>query len=61
MDPKQAPTLCVIDKYVPQLTESYNKLFATGYQIDHNDHKSFVNRVIGVRRKYNIPDRILLP
>lgn len=53
-------TLRAIDKYFPQLTESYNKLFASGYQIDGNYHKAFVDRVAAVKKKYNIPDRILL-
>jgi DNA repair photolyase len=53
-------TLRAIDKYFPRLTESYNKLFASGYQIDHNYYKAFVNRVSMVQAKYNIPDRILL-
>ncbi|HMJ68743.1 MAG TPA: radical SAM protein [Cyclobacteriaceae bacterium] len=53
-------TLRVIDQYFPQLTESYTKLFATGYQIDYNYHKAFDNRVAGIRKKYNIPDKILL-
>lgn len=53
-------TLRVIDKYFPQLSESYNKLFASGYQVDRNYHKTFVNRVAAVRKKYGIPDRILL-
>lgn len=53
-------TLRAIAKYFPQLTASYNNLFATGYQVDRNYHKAFVNRVSMVRAKYNIPDRILL-
>lgn len=52
-------TLRAIAKYFPQLRESYDKLFASGYQIDKNYHKAFVNRVAAVRKKYNIPDRIL--
>ncbi len=54
-------TLRVIEQYFPQLTESYNNLFSSGYQIDHNYHKTFVKRTTAVREKYNIADRILLP
>lgn len=54
-------TLRAIGKYFPQFTESYDKLFASGYQIDRSYHKAFVNRISDVRNAYNIPDRILLP
>ena len=38
-------TLRAIDRYFPQFTESYNKLFASGYQVDRNYHKAIVNRI----------------
>jgi DNA repair photolyase len=54
-------TLRAIAKYFPQLAESYNNLFASGYQTDRNYHKAFVNRIAAAQRKYGMPDRILLP
>jgi len=52
-------TLRAIEKNYPELLEQYRKLFAYGYQIDRNYHKALVDRISGVRKKYNIPDRIL--
>jgi DNA repair photolyase len=52
-------TLRAIEKHYPELMESYSKLFGYGYQIDRNYHKALLDRISVVRKKYNIPDRIL--
>ena len=52
-------TLRAIEKHYPELVDNYRKLFSYGYQIDRNYHKGFVDRISGVKNKYNISDRIL--
>lgn len=49
-------TLRAIETHYPQLLDPWRKLIADGYQLDP---KAFTDRISGVRRKYNIPDRIL--
>jgi DNA repair photolyase len=52
-------TFRAIEKYYPELMDSYRKLFAYGYQIDRSYHKSLIDRISVIKKKYNIPDRIL--
>ena len=52
-------TFRAIDNHFPELSEAYRRLFAYGYQIDRRYQKELTERISEVRKKYNIPDRIL--
>jgi DNA repair photolyase len=52
-------TMRAIDKYFPELIDTYRNLFANGYQVDRNYDIALSGRISGVKKKYNIPDRIL--
>lgn len=59
--PASSKTLMLraVEKHYPDVASEWRKLFGYGYQIDRNYHKALVDRISGVRRKYNIPDMIL--
>ncbi len=52
-------TIRAVEKHFPELADNWRKLFVYGYQIDKNYDKALVERIYGVKRKYNIPDSIL--
>lgn len=49
-----------VERYYPNLIDEWHKLFAYGYQVEGNYHKTLLSRFSAIQRKYNIPDRILI-